>query len=169
MLSNSLKRVSVAVFPVFFALVIGARSAAVGEQATAAAVQDPTVLYTETRTSPSTFRDRGSSYAPTYLIYADRQRSADEAKTLIDDLGMVQHLEKYKARAFVVGPVNGVTYDPAADLSAFQNLLRTRRSSNLKVIGVGTGATFVGTSNPRPRTCGRFSRAFAAIRRRVGC
>ena len=142
-LPNSSKRVSVAVFLVFFALVIGARSAAVGKQATAAAVQDPAVLYTETRTSPSTFRDRGSSYAPTYLIYADRQRSGDEAKKLIDDLGMVQHLEEYKARAFVVGPANGMAYDPAADLSVFQNLLRTRRSSNLKVIGVGAGATFV--------------------------
>ena len=103
---------------------------------------DP-ILYTETRTTPSTFRDRGTSYAPTYLIYADTQRSPDEAKRLIDDLGILAHLDEYKARAFVVGPVNGKAYDSAADLAAFQNLLRTRRSSNLKIIGVGSGATFV--------------------------
>ena len=109
----------------------------------ATAAQDPAILYTETRTSPSTFRDRGSSYAPTYFIYADRQRSTDEAKKLVDDLGMAQHLEEYKARAFVVGPANGIAYDPVADLAVFQNLLRTRRSSNIKVIGVGAGATFV--------------------------
>ena len=56
---------------------------------------------------------------------------------------MGEHLDEYKARAFVVGPSNGTAYDPAADLAAFQNLLRTRRSSNLKIIGVGAGATFV--------------------------
>ena len=70
---------------------------------------DP-VLYTEARTTPSTFRDRGPSYAPTYLIYADKQRSAEEAKKLVDDLGMLPHLDGYKARAFVVGPVNGGAY-----------------------------------------------------------
>jgi poly(3-hydroxybutyrate) depolymerase len=41
-----------------------------------------------------------------------------------------------------VGPSNGTAYG-TADLTAFQDLLRTRRSSNLKVIGVGAGATFV--------------------------
>ena len=55
---------------------------------------------------------------------------------------MAAHLDEYKARAFVVGPSNGNAYGPA-DLTAFQDLLRTRRSANLKVIGVGAGATFV--------------------------
>lgn len=103
------------------------------------------MFYTETRTTPSTIRDRGGSYAPTYLIYADKERTADEARRLVDELGLVAHLEAYKARAFVVGPANGTAYEPAADLEAFKNLLRTRRSSNLKVIGVGDGATFVNT------------------------
>jgi len=108
------------------------------------ALQDPVVpvLYTDNRSATSTFRDRGPSYAPTYFIYVDRQRTADEAKQLIDALGMSAHLDAYKARAFVVGPASGTTYGPA-DLVAFQNLLRTRRSSNLKIIGVGAGATFV--------------------------
>jgi hypothetical protein len=55
---------------------------------------------------------------------------------------MAPHLDEYKARAFVVGPSNGTANGPA-DLTAFQNLLRTRRSSNLKVIAVGAGVTFV--------------------------
>jgi poly(3-hydroxybutyrate) depolymerase len=105
------------------------------------AAQDP-VLYTDNRATSSTFRDRGTSYAPTYLIYGDKQRTSDEAKQLIAALGMSAHLDEFKARAFVVGPSNGTTYGPA-DLTAFQDLLRTRRSSNLKVIGVGAGATFV--------------------------
>jgi poly(3-hydroxybutyrate) depolymerase len=103
---------------------------------------DP-VFYTETRTAPSTFRDRGGSYAPTYLIYADKQRTAEEGKTLVDELDMLPHLDEYKARAFVAGPVDGVRYDPVADLDAFKNFLRTRRSSNLKLIGIGAGATFI--------------------------
>jgi hypothetical protein len=105
------------------------------------AAQDP-VIYSDNRTTSSTFRDRGTSYAPTYLIYADQQRTADDAKQLIDELGLPAHLDEYKARAFVVGPGNGTAYGPA-DLTAFQELLRTRRSSNLKVLGVGAGATFV--------------------------
>jgi poly(3-hydroxybutyrate) depolymerase len=111
--------------------------------ATAVASGPDPILYTETRTAPSTFRDRGTSYAPTYLIYADKERSADDAKKLIDDFGMLPHLDAYKARALVVGPINGSAYDSAADLEAFKNLLRARRSSNLKIIGVGAGATFV--------------------------
>ena len=109
--------------------------------ASSVAAQDP-VIYTDNRATSSTFRDRGPSYAPTYLIYGDQQRTADDAKKLIDELGMAAHLDEYKARAFVVGPSDGATYGPA-DLTAFQDLLRTRRSANLKVIGVGAGATFV--------------------------
>jgi len=105
------------------------------------AAQD-SVIYTDNRARSSTFRDRGPSYAPTYIIYADQQRTADDAKQLIDALGLAAHLDEYKARAFVVGPSNGSAYGPA-DLTVFQDLLRTRRSANLKVIGVGAGATFV--------------------------
>jgi hypothetical protein len=103
---------------------------------------DP-VFYTETRTAASTFRDRGGSYAPTYLIYADKQRTPEEGQALVDELGMLPHLDEYKARAFVAGPVNGLGYDPVADLGAFKNFLRTRRSSNLKLVGIGAGATFI--------------------------
>jgi poly(3-hydroxybutyrate) depolymerase len=102
------------------------------------------ILYTEARTTPSTIRDRGPSYAPTYLVYADKQRTADESRQLVDALGMLPHLDEYKARAFVVGPVDNAAYGPG-DLAAFQNLLRTHRSSNLKIIGIGAGATFVNT------------------------
>ena len=42
--------------------------------ASSVAAQDP-AIYTDNRTASSTFRDRGTSYAPTYLIYADKQRT----------------------------------------------------------------------------------------------
>ena len=128
-------------------ILLGVVTTAVSQQRPAregnsASGPDP-VLYTETRTTPSTYRDRGPSYAPTYLIYADKQRTPEEGRTLIDELGMLAHLDEYKARAFVVGPLNPAGYDRVADLEAFKNLLRTRRSSNLKIVGVGAGATFV--------------------------
>ncbi len=134
----------IAVGSLVFGLVVTAatQQAPATRQPATPAGPDP-VLYTETRTTPSTFRDRGTSYAPTYFIYVDQQRSAEDARKLIDDLGMLAHLDEHKARAFVVGPVNGTAYDPPADLEAFKTLLRSRRSSNLKVIGVGAGATFV--------------------------
>ena len=105
------------------------------------AAQEP-VIHTDNRAPTSTFRDRGPSYAPTYLIYVDKQRTADDGKQLVEALGLPAHLDEYKARAFVVGPSNGTAYGPA-DLTAFQDLLRASRSANLKVIGVGAGATFV--------------------------
>ena len=107
-----------------------------------ASVDNP-VIYSEDLRSASTIQDRDPSYTPTYLVYADRQRTQEEAQKLVQDLGMADHLRQYKARVFVVGPSDGGSYDPVADLTAFQNLLRTRRSSNLKIIGVGSGATFV--------------------------
>jgi hypothetical protein len=54
------------------------------------------VIYTDNRTTSSTFRDRGPSYPPTYLISVDKQRTMDEAKRLIEDLGLAPHLEEYK-------------------------------------------------------------------------
>ena len=107
-----------------------------------ASVENP-VIYSEERRSASTIQDRDPSYTPTYLIYVDRQRTQEEARKLIEDLGMGEHLQQYKARVAVVGPANGEAYDSAADLTAFQNLLRTYRSSNLKIVAVGAGATFV--------------------------
>ncbi len=107
-----------------------------------ASVEDP-VVYTESRADESTIHDRAPSYTPTYVIYADGQLDADAAKQLVEDLGMAQHIQEYKTRVFVVGPSEGAAYDPAVDLTAFQNVLRSHRSSNLKIIGVGAGATFV--------------------------
>ncbi len=110
--------------------------------AAAASVDDP-VIYSYDRSAGSTIQDRDPGYRPLYLVYADKQRSADEAKKLVDDLGLTQHVEAYKTRVFVVGPSNGTAYDDAADLTAYQNFLKSHRSSNLKIVAVGAGATFV--------------------------
>ena len=118
------------------------------------AAQDP-VLYADNRTISSTFRDRGTSYAPPYLIYVDKQRSGDGGKQLIADLAMAAHLDQYKARAFVVGPRDGTAYGPA-DLTAFQDLLRRaklarRRSSIVCWRSTHTSIPAAFTSKDCPR------------------
>lgn len=118
-------------------------AATLGLGAAAGASIENSVIYTEDRSGGSTIQDRDPMYVPTYLVYADKALSEDEARKLIGDLGMMQHLEQYKSRAYVIGPVNGGAYDPKDDFAAFQNLLRTRRASNLKIVAVGAGATFV--------------------------
>jgi hypothetical protein len=118
-------------------------SAAFGVSAAAAASVDDPVIYSDNQTAGSTIQDRDPGYRPQYLVYADKQRTAEEAKKLVDDLGLTQHILDYKTRLYVVGPSNGNAYDNVADLTAYQNFLKSHRSSNLKIIAVGAGATFV--------------------------
>ncbi len=110
--------------------------------ATAASIEDP-VIYSDNQTAASTIHDRDPGYRPVYLVYADKQRTEAEAKSLVDDLGLTRHVQEYKTRVYVVGPANGNAYDDIADLTAYQNFLRTHRGSNLKIIAIGAGATFV--------------------------
>lgn len=121
---------SVAVLAVLLSASMGARA-------------DAPILYSEDHTSESTIQDRDPGYRPTYLVYVDTQRTREDAGTLVESLGLRQHLLAYKTRVFVLGPANGQRYDAAADLAAYQEFLRTHRSSNLKIIGIGAGATFV--------------------------
>jgi hypothetical protein len=109
---------------------------------TAASVEDP-VIYTDNQTAASTIQDRDPSYRPVYLVYADKQRTADEARKLVDDLGLTKHVQEYKTRVFVVAPSNGDAYDAVSDLAAYHNFLKSHRSSNLKIVAIGAGATFV--------------------------
>ena len=117
--------------------------AALGVSAAAVASVENPVVYTDDRSAASTIQDRDPGYRPAYLVYPDKQLSADEAKKLADDLGLTQHIQEYKTRLYVVGPSNGSAYDEVADFTAYQNFLRTHRSSNLKIIAIGAGATFV--------------------------
>ncbi|HXR08854.1 MAG TPA: hypothetical protein VN765_16065 [Candidatus Acidoferrum sp.] len=94
----------------------------------AASIDDP-VIYSDNQTAGSTIQDRDPGFKPVYLVYADKQRSADEAKKLVDDLGLTKHIQDYKARDFVVGPATGNAYDDAADLTAFQNFLKAHRQA----------------------------------------
>ena len=109
-----------------------------------AALQD-LVVYTEARTSASTFRDRGTYlYTPTYVIYADRPRSARRHGCSSTNWACSSTWTNTRHAPSWSGRSTAVPYDAANDLKAFQNLLRTaavHRTS--KIIGIGAGATFV--------------------------
>jgi hypothetical protein len=132
--SSFFRRCPAALIPFFAALALST--------AAVASVDNP-VIYSDDQSAGSTIQDRDPGYRPMYLVYADTQRTADEAKKLVEDLGLPKHLAEYKTRVYVVGPSNGNAYDDTADLTAYQNFLKTHRSSNLKIIAVGAGATFV--------------------------
>lgn len=89
-------------------------------------------------------QDAGRSHnnSPTFFIYPDTQVDEAGAKTLIEELGMQAVVEANHASVYVLNPV-GEKYDAKADFDAFVEMFNRARSGNLKVVGVGNGATFV--------------------------
>ena len=86
-----------------------------------AALQD-SVVYTEAQRARQPSAIAGHPYADLpHLCRPAAKRH--EARALIDELGMLEHLDEYKARALVVGPDNCKAYGPTNHLEAFQDLL----------------------------------------------
>lgn len=128
--------------PIFLFRVAFVFAGILAASAAYASVENP-VIYSDDKTSGSTIQDRDPGYKPTYLVYADKQRTADEAKALVDSLGLSRHVADSKTRLYVVGPADGNAYDDTADFAAYQNFISRYRSSNLKIVAIGAGATFV--------------------------
>jgi hypothetical protein len=63
-------------------------SAALGVSAAEAPSVDDPVIFSLDRSAGSTIQDRDPSYRPLYLVHADKQGTADEAKKLVDDPGI---------------------------------------------------------------------------------
>ena len=89
-------------------------------------------------------QDMGRSHnnSPTFFIYPDARVDEAGAKALVEQLGMQAVVEANHASVYVLNPV-GEKYDVKADFDAFVEVFNRARSGNLKVVGVGNGATFV--------------------------
>ena len=136
-----------------FALV----STAVGAQASAATSELEPVAVPGIGTDVWLFDERAAydftkrepTIAPRYLVYPDTAVDAEEAADLLEELGLASHLTDYATRAWVINPANGDSYDAEADLASYFALLSelprqgTWAHTNMKVIGIGEGATFV--------------------------
>ena len=83
--------------------------------------------------------------SPAWFIYPDGPVTREEAEALVDQMGFNDTLKDYVGMMVVVlGPVGGKDYDRKADFSVYEALVnKIRVFTNLKVVGIGKGATFV--------------------------
>lgn len=106
------------------------------------------VILTKRATSPFQFggdtRAQGRSFnnAPTFFIYPDGKISAEEAEALVGEMGMQRLLDENFATVIVINPTDANKYT-AADFEVFKAMFNKSRSGNLKVVGFGSGASFV--------------------------
>lgn len=86
---------------------------------------------------------RFPGFSPFFLVYPDKPCNVAEASALLEEMGMQDYLHKYSATVCVMNP-SGRQYHAEDDGEAFRDFVsRMRVISNLKVVGVGEGATFV--------------------------
>ena len=88
---------------------------------------------------------RSNNHAPTFFIYPHSKLDESSAKRLVDELDMKDVLVENHVKVFVINPI-GEKYDNIADFEGFKEVFNKARSGNLKVIGIGNGATFVNTA-----------------------
>ena len=85
-----------------------------------------------------------SNFTPTFFVYPDKKvTTAEQANALIEELGLRTLYNDYNATIVITGPA-GETYDAQKDLAAYDSLYNYLRViGNLKLVGIGQGATFV--------------------------
>lgn len=85
---------------------------------------------------------RMSGFDPVYLVYGDEKVDEQNAKDLLNELNIIDHIKEYSTKVYVLNSIDE-TYTEK-DLDAFKSLLKEfNLVTNLKVIGIGNGATFV--------------------------
>ena len=92
--------------------------------------------------TPVKAEGRSYNFAPTFFVYPDGKLDAPAAEALVASMDVQDVLDENYARIVVLSPV-GDKYDGTADYDAFEALYNSTASGNLKVIGLGEGATFV--------------------------
>ena len=86
---------------------------------------------------------RFNGTGPQFLVYPDGRVTSRQAVELVAQTGLDELVHQYAGSVMVVNPV-GEKWDNTADYQAYQSLLkRLYAFMNLKVIGIGRGATFV--------------------------
>ena len=86
---------------------------------------------------------RSYNFTPTFFIYPDTRLDKADAEALVASLDLQQLLDDNYGTALVINPT-GDQYAAEADFEAFAQLFnRFRGPGNLKIVGIGNGATFV--------------------------
>ena len=103
--------------------------------------QRPTV--TITYGGPTRAEGRSYNFTPVFFIYPDTRLDKDGAAQLLASLDIQPLLDDNYGTAVVVNP-SGDKYDATADFDVFVQLFNLYRGpGNLKLVGIGQGATFV--------------------------
>ena len=102
------------------------------------------VAYVESNMTMGQIEGRSYNHAPTFFIYPDKKLDEAAAKALVEEFDMKDVLKANHTTVFVINPV-GDKYDNVKDFEGFKEVFDRARSGNLKVIGIGNGATFVNT------------------------
>ena len=106
------------------------------------------VVYTQSASwmyvygTPLRAEGRSYNFAPTFFVYPDSKLDAKAAEALVASMDIQPVLDENFAQVVVLAPL-GEKYDAVADYGAFEELYNKTASGNLKVIGIGEGATFV--------------------------
>ena len=96
-----------------------------------------------TRDTCKNVQGRFPGFSPFFLVYPDKPCDAAGATALINELGIAEYAHKYSGTVCVMNPL-GKEYDAIKDLEGYKNFLNKMRIfTNLKIIGIGAGATFV--------------------------
>lgn len=101
--------------------------------------QSSETTYTYNAANDGYTTDYSSAFTPVYYIYAG-QLSEENAENLLEEMGMVSHIYEWAASVTIVNPIEETYGDK--DAEAFIDLLGGA-ISNVKVIGIDDGATFV--------------------------
>ena len=87
---------------------------------------------------------RFSFMRPAWFIWTDGACSAEEAEALAGRMGLNDSLKDYVGMVVVFSPANGKSYDKTKDFALYKTVFeKIRVFTNLKVVGIGSGATFV--------------------------
>ena len=92
---------------------------------------------------PTRAEGRSYNFTPTFFIYPDGKLDKAGAEKLLTDLDIQPVLDENYGTAVVINPT-GDKYDEEADFAVFVQLFNMFRGpGNLKLVGLGAGATFI--------------------------
>ncbi len=92
---------------------------------------------------PTRAEGRSYNFTPTFFIYPDAPLDSEAAEALLKEMDIQPLLDAHYGTALVVNP-SAQKYDEEADFEVFVELFNQFRGpGNLKIIGLGAGATFV--------------------------
>ena len=131
------------------ALISALLALCLGAAAQPAREQIPNVILTQRASfnivygGPIRAEGRSYNFTPVFFIYPDGKLDQAGAEQLLADMDIQPLLDQNYGTALVINPT-GDKYDAEADFEVFVKLFnQSRGPGNLKLIGLGAGATFV--------------------------